>query len=693
MCPSLRKLLLLVCFLAVTGPLPAQSIWNNPSGGDWLVSGNWTVGVPNAPGASATFPGVVAAPISVTQSANVTVGSITFDAITSASTAYVIGSSGQTIVLNNNGAGAQITVTAGVTSTATQQFAAVGAINIADAGGLTVTHNGAGPLAINSVLAGSLPLNKNGPGTLILSGANSSLSGTVNVNGGTLQMANAAALGGPLSSTTVNVANGATFFVNNNDFYQPNYTLNIQGTGTNGRGALQFTGFSPVYWDGSVNLQADTTIQVADTFFYGGINTNGHQLTFINSSATAGINTNGISGSGGSVVVNLGSDNIGFNAASTYTGTTLIHSGTIFLTNATGLGPALGTPANGVTIDSGGQLTMNTNSLAVGNKLLSLNGGIVIGNGGAKSWAGAINLTSDSTVRAEGSAGTFTLTGGVDNGGHQLTLSTTFADSTIIVQSAGISGAGGLVKTGPGVAQVNANSGFTGPVTFTAGGTPTSGGTLQVNASFTGSPAVLVNNAGTLAGTGTVTGAVTVNGTGTIAPGQVGPGTLTVGPSTWARTAGGTARYAWKVNNWTGTTAGTDFSQLLSIGPLALTTVNPTDMFTVQVVGLTAANAAGAVPNFNAAISRTWTITTFTNDLVTAGYTPGMFRIDSTSFAANNNLGGGSFSLSLSGPSVILRFTPVPEPGFVLAVCAAAMAAVLWRRRSRTTGLVGEAGR
>jgi hypothetical protein len=526
-----------------------------------------------------------------------------------------------------------------------------------------------------------------------VAGANSALSGTVNVNGGTLQMANAAAFGGPLSSTAVNVAMGATFFVNNNGFFEPNYTLNIQGTGTNGRGALQFTGFSPVYWDGAVNLQSDTTIQIADTFFYGGINTNGHQLTFINSSATAGINTNGISGAGGSVVVNLGSDNIGFNAASTYTGTTLIHSGTIFLTNATGLGTALGTPANGVTIDSGGQLTINTNSLAVGNKLLTLNGGIVIGNGGTKSWAGAINLASDSTVRAEGSAGTFTLTGGIDNGGHLLTLSTTFADSTIIVQSAGISGSGGLVKTGAGVAQINVNSGFTGPVTFTAGGTPTSGGTLQVNATLSGAGAVTVNNSGTLAGTGTVAGAVTVNGNGTIAPGQAGPGTLTVGPSTWARTAGGTDKYAWKINNWTGTTAGTDFSQLLASGALSLTTVNPIDTFTVQVVGLTAANAPGAVPNFDAAIARTWTIATFTNDLVAAGYSPGMFRIDAASFAANNNLAGGSFSLSLSGPSIIVSFAPVPEPGSILVVCAAATAAVLCRRRTQRRALhVSESG-
>jgi hypothetical protein len=133
MCSSLRKVVALASFLTLAGPLPAQSVWNNPSGGDWLVSGNWTGGVPNAAGASATFSGIIAAPITVTQSANVSVGSITFDAITSANTAYAIGSSGRTIILNNNGAGAQITVTTGVTSTATQQFAAVGAINIADA--------------------------------------------------------------------------------------------------------------------------------------------------------------------------------------------------------------------------------------------------------------------------------------------------------------------------------------------------------------------------------------------------------------------------------------------------------------------------------------------------------------------------------------------------------------------------------
>jgi autotransporter-associated beta strand protein len=801
---TLCRIVLAAVPLGIVAPVRAQSVWNSPAGGDWLAAGDWSGGVPNAAGASATFTGIATAPIAVTQSAGVTAGALTFDNLTSPSTTYTVGSSGQTITLNNNGAGAQITVTAGVTSTAAQQFAAGATLGVADAGGLTVAQNGlgtllvsgtlalgAGPLTvtgtgltsvatggltgtgtltktgagtltllgdnpgytgktvvsagvlavgssnalgadpasavadqltvgaggtlrgiaasatlaatrgvtiaggatfdvpandslrINGVVAGTLPLNKTGAGTLVLAGSNTALNGAFNINAGTLQIGNVNALGSS-GTPVVTIANGAAFAVNASGFYNPTFAIDIQGAGPNGRGALQFSGFSPVDWDGAVNLLADATIQVADTFFRGGIATNGHQLTFVNSSATAGVQgAAGISGAGGSVVVSLGSDNMGIDAPGTYTGTTLIHSGTVFLTSPTGLGQSLGTAANGVTVDSGGQLYLNGNGFAVGNKLLTLNGGPVVVNGNTKSWAGAVNLTADSTVRAEGSAGTFTLTGGIDNGGHLLTLNTVFADGTIIIQSAGITGAGGLVKTGPGLARINADSPFTGPVTFTATGTPPGGGTLQVNATLGGGGAVTVNNGGTLAGTGTVAGPVTVNGTGTIAPGQTGPSTLTVGPSTWARTVNGTDKYAWKVNNWTGTSAGTDFSQLLGTGPLTLTTVNPSDTFTIQVLGLTAANAAGAVPNFNAATPRTWTIATFTNDLTAAGYTPGMFRIDSSSFASNNNLAGGSFGLALSGPSIVLSFQPVPEPGLILLTCGAAAAAAAWLRRKR----------
>src|SRR5262249_53987317 len=133
------------------GPAPAQSTWNNPAGGDWLSPANWTGAVPNAAGASAAFTGVATGPIAVTLSAAVTGGTVTFDNITNANTAYTIGSTGTTITLSNNGGGAQLVVTPGVTSTATQQFAAGTTLNVADAGGLTVTHNGAGPLTVNGV--------------------------------------------------------------------------------------------------------------------------------------------------------------------------------------------------------------------------------------------------------------------------------------------------------------------------------------------------------------------------------------------------------------------------------------------------------------------------------------------------------------------------------------------------------------
>jgi hypothetical protein len=51
-----------------------------------------------------------------------------------------------------------------------------------------------------------------------------------------------------------------------------------------------------------------------------------------------------------------------------------------------------------------------------------------------------------------------------------------------------------------------------------------------------------------------------------------------------------------------------------------------------------------------------------------------MFKLDTTSFAANNPLNGASFSLSVSGKQLVLTFTPVPEPGHVLLLTLGATA-------------------
>ena len=84
-------------------------MWNVDSSGNWSVSGNWSGGVPHAAGDTATFGTVITAQRTVTLDANEAVGSLTM----SSPFSYVIAAAGNTLTLDNKGAGATVTVTAG----------------------------------------------------------------------------------------------------------------------------------------------------------------------------------------------------------------------------------------------------------------------------------------------------------------------------------------------------------------------------------------------------------------------------------------------------------------------------------------------------------------------------------------------------------------------------------------------------
>ena len=168
------------------------------------------------------------------------------------------------------------------------------------------------------------------------------------------------------------------------------------------------------------------------------------------------------------MVYDAGSTTVRVN--STYTGTTTVQNGSVFISVPDALGATLGTPANRVIANPGGEVYLNGASFAVGNKLLTLNGGALVGNSNAKSWAGAITQTAPSIVGAEGINGTLTLTGGIDNGGHLLTLRANFDTSTINVNTVGLSGSGGLAVIAPtssGLVNLNATGTYAGATTVT----------------------------------------------------------------------------------------------------------------------------------------------------------------------------------------------------------------------------------
>lgn len=236
--------------------------------------------------------------------------------------------------------------------------------------------------------------------------------------------------------------------------------------------------------------------------------------------------------------------------ANIYTGVTTVGGGVLRLNGANALPGGIGT--------SGGTsaLTFNGGVLGLGNGNFTRSlatAGTVAGAtfSGPGGWAAysadrTVNLGGSAAAINTGTAGTGfngqTLILGAADTTHMVTLEnpiTLAAAFTIQVDdgaavidatlSRAVSGAFPLTKTGKGtLALTTANA--LGSLANTA---LVSAGTLLVNHSTTATSSLIVQNGGTLGGTGTINGPVTVNSGGTLQPTVTGtPGTLTLASAT-----------------------------------------------------------------------------------------------------------------------------------------------------------------
>jgi autotransporter-associated beta strand protein len=291
----------------VAGPGTARGqtyTWNQTASGmDWMTGGNWLpTTAPNAADAVAVFGNAATGPLTVALSSGVTVGQVQFfDVnIASATAAYTIGTSSQTITLNNGGSDNLITV-AGITTT-TQTVATL--LNVASSQPLTINNNGT-PGVLTLTLSGNLSaatagtalnvngvsnttisgaigggfgtLTKTGSGVLTLSGTNAYTGGTV-INGGTVSVAADANLGAAGGSITLN--GGALLLTTNSITSGRNITLGANGgtvlvpvasaltfptlTGViSGSGSMTFDGGQYVQLQGSNTYTGPTIINNA----------------------------------------------------------------------------------------------------------------------------------------------------------------------------------------------------------------------------------------------------------------------------------------------------------------------------------------------------------------------------------------------------------------------------------------------
>jgi trimeric autotransporter adhesin len=331
-------------------------------------------------------------------------------------------------------------------------------------------------------------------------------------------------------------------------------------------------------------------------------------------------------------------------SANTYSGTTTVNDGTLVLAKTAGVNAIAG----GLTIGDG------TNSDKVS--------------------LGASDQIADTAVvnmigTTMGQRGNFELLGfnetigGLSGGGQVQNASSTadsvltlnVANATTQTSSAVLRNTGGsttgslsIVKTGGGTQILGGNMTYTGVTSINEG-------TLAVTGSLLNSGTVLVNNGGSLSGSGSV-GAVTLASGSILRPGN-SPGTLTADSSIWQ----GGSTYSWEIDNATGL-AGTNWDVFSVTGALDMSALSSSAQMNLVLNSL-------SLVNFDTSSTYTWVIAkagSFTGYAGDNTNLTDLFKIDTANFngglLANLPTGGFQVVTGTEGSLRTLNLMAIPEP-------------------------------
>ena len=577
--------------------------------------------------------------------------------------------------------GSTVDVAAGKTLTWTAQ-------DVSTSGVQAVTKTGSGTWNIgsqgNALAAGSsFTL---GAGTVIVSGNNSfgGANSTLNINGGNIQQAsgtrvyaNSINIGGDFEqsgatgtgtySGTVSLGN-AIRTINNTQSGKRNYTgvisgvgggLTITGAGTGGTfigniantfsGAVTIVNGKTI-WNGSGAFGNTTSITLDEkvTLASNDTGTVGVDSTFaadksIFLSANGGI---GIAGSGVTTINGIIADKLGavgkltksdtgtliLGGVSTYTGQTVVNNGLLRLAggdNRLPIGSLVKLGASGNATVAGTTATFDLNGQ---NQQIS----------GLESTVSTVDQTSINTVTSA-SAATLTI-------GSSSSATNTFGSATAKNRGV-ITGALAVTKTGAGTQVLGGTNTYTGTTRINAG-------TLAVTGSLLSSGTVLVNDGGSLSGSGSV-GAVTLGSGSFLKPGN-SPGTMTAASSIWQ--AGST--YSWEIDNATGA-AGTNWDLFSVTGALDMSALSSSSASTKMNLVLNSLSLA----NFSTSTEYTWVIAKAASlGGISDGVQnlTGLFNINTANFngglPANLPTGGFQVVTGTEGSLRTLNLMAIPEP-------------------------------
>jgi autotransporter-associated beta strand protein len=411
----------------------------------------------------------------------------------------------------------------------------------------------------------------------------------------------------------------------------------------------------------------------------------------------------------------------------------VFHISTVNATRTMTFGNGYNPAAKSITFRSTGTFTLNGNvSAAAGNRTLT------IGSGGISktSNSGVVNINGNT---ASGAAGTGVITMTLasatsqtwtnDNSATALNLGTTllgtngsavislgafagvnantltfagegnFNVGVATAANSAISGStGSLIKNGAGALTINSGTTYGGATTISGGKLALAGSgplantpTIIVGASTTFDVSGLTASSYTLGSSQTVGGSGTILATGktvvangTLSPGS-SPGTLTQDGGSLQLGVGGD--YNWQIHDADGAAGtGYDTTSLINGATLDLSLLSAGNTYNINLWSLSGIgpDVSGNAIDFNNTLAYSWTL--FSTGTAITGFSTDKFTINTGAFNGttgfSNALGGGTFSVGLSGDNtdLVLKFTSVPEPNAAL-LGSLSIIALLRRRR------------